>query len=655
MYRGVLRVAIFRHVSIIWLMGKRLVVVESPAKAKTIRNILGSGYYIVATMGHLRDLPRDSLGINVEKGFAPKWRVLPKRRAVLKRLREAARFCDEVYLATDPDREGEAIAWHALQILKLPKTVPVHRVAFHEITPAAIRAALENLGQISQELVQAQQTRRVLDRLVGYQISPLLWSHVKGERALSAGRVQTVALRLVVDREREIDAFEPEEYWTVEALLAQQKIEPVPFVARLHRVGSSKPSLKSRADAATVLEALDGAAFWVGSVKVRRQELRPPAPFTTSSLQQEASRRLRFAPKKTMVLAQQLYEGIELDGGGTVGLITYMRTDSTHIAEDAQAAAREAIREYFGPDYLPSRPPTFPSRSRTAQEAHEAIRPTDVWRTPKQLRSSLNRELDALYSLIWRRFVASQMVPAIFEVTTVLIPTGRSSHVERLPYLFQARGRVRLFDGFQRVYGKSDSGDDSETVNSLPPLRKGEDLDLLDLHATQKWTKPPSRFTEASLIRELERRGIGRPSTFASMVNLIQQRKYVHSRERLLFPTPLGLTVCDLLVEQFPRLFGYEFSAWMEQALDDVANGRRGRLETLSSFWEELDPTLKAAQLQMPHVRIQSDSRYKTSASRKDQTAEKCPECGARLENRIDRTGPFSGCSRYPHCRYVRR
>jgi DNA topoisomerase-1 len=655
MYHEMPPVANSRYVSIIWTMETRLVVVESPAKAKTIKNILGAGYYIVATLGHLRDLPRDSLGINVERGFAPKWVISPKRRAVVKRLRDAARFCDEVYLATDPDREGEAIAWHALQMLKLPKAARVYRIAFHEITPAAIRAALQNKGQISKDLVQAQETRRVLDRLVGYQISPLLWSHVKGEKALSAGRVQTVALRLVVDREREIDAFEPEEYWTVEALLAQQIPEPSPFVARLHRIGSSKPNLKRRSDVKVVLQALEGAAFWVDSIKVRRQEVRPPAPFITSTLQQEASRRLRLTPKRTMALAQQLYEGVELDGEGTVGLITYIRTDSTHVAAEAQAAAREAIQEYFGPDYLPLRPPTFPNRSKTAQEAHEAIRPTDVWRTPKQLRTVLNGQLDALYSLIWRRFVASQMASAVFEVTTILIPTGRSSHVERLPYLFQAQGRVRLFDGFLRVYEKADADQDSEPAKILPSLYKGEDLDLLDLHATQEWTKPPSRFSEASLIKELERRGIGRPSTFASMVNLIQQRKYVYSEERLLHPTPLGLTACDLLVGQFPRIFGYEFTVWMEQALDDIANGRRGRLETLKRFWDELDPALEAAQLQMPTVRVQPDPVNKNTAVRKDRAVGKCPQCGARMESRLDRIGLFAGCSRYPDCRCVQR
>jgi len=639
-------------------MGTRLVIVESPAKARTIKGILGAGYTVLATMGHLRDLPRTSLGIKLENGFAPQWVLSPKKRAVAKRLREAAQSCEEVFLATDPDREGEAIAWHALQMLKLPKTTPVHRIAFHEITPSAIHSALHHTGQLNTALVQAQQTRRVMDRLVGYQISPLLWRHVKGERALSAGRVQTVALRLVVDREREIDAFVPEEYWTLEAMLAQQIPEPVPFLARLHRIGKEKPDLRNREEVEAVLQALDGAIFWVGNVKTQRQEQRPPPPFTTSTLQQAASRRLRLRPQVTMALAQQLYEGVELGDEGPVGLITYMRTDSTHVAADAQASAREVILEHFGADYLPLRSPTFRSKSKSAQEAHEAIRPTEVQRTPKQVRPFLNPQQDALYTLVWRRFVASQMAPAAFDVTTALIPTGRSSHAAKLPYLFQAQGRVRLFDGFLKVYAEKpepSSGADAEVGKPLPPLRKDEDLDLLDLLATQRWTKPPPRFNEASLIKELERRGIGRPSTFANTVNLIQQRKYVLSEERILYPTLLGFAVCDLLVEQFPDLFDYEFTALMEQALDDIANGRRDRLTALQRFWGDLDAALKLAQIQMPTVRVKPGPARNGSTIKQAPATGKCPQCGSELVNRNGRFGPFVGCSGFPNCRYVRR
>lgn len=564
--------------------------------------------------------------------------------------------CAEVFLATDLDREGEAIAWHALQVLKLPKTTPVHRIAFHEITPAAIRAAIHHAGQLNNELVQAQQTRRVMDRLVGYQISPLLWRHVKGEKALSAGRVQTVALRLVVDREREIGAFEPVEFWTIEALLAQQIPEPAPFLARLHRVGKDKPELKNREEAEAVLQDLDGAVYWVGSIKTRRQEQRPPPPFTTSTLQQAASRRLRLRPQATMALAQQLYEGVRLGDKGAAGLITYMRTDSTHVAIDAQTSAREVILQHFGPEYLPLRPPTFKSRSKSAQEAHEAIRPTEVRRTPKQVRPFLSAKQDALYTLIWRRFVASQMAPAAFAVTTVLIPTGRSNRVAQLPYLFQAQGRVRLFDGFLKVYAEEpDASSDAETGKPLPQLRKNEDLDLLDLLATQRWTKPPPRFTEASLIKELERRGIGRPSTFANTVNLIQKRRYASIENRLLRPTSLGFVACDLLVGQFPDLFDYEFTARMEQALDDIAGGRQKRLVMLQRFWEDLEPTLETARIQMPTVNVKRGPITNGSASRQESALEKCPKCGAGLANRNGPYGPFVGCSRYPRCRYTRR
>jgi DNA topoisomerase-1 len=570
-------------------MSKRLVVVESPAKARTIRGILGPDYQVLASMGHVRDLPHKALGVDVEHSFRPRWVIASKKRETVKRLKEAAHGSSAVYLATDLDREGEAIAWHVLHLLKLARGVPVQRVTFHEITPAAVQSAFRQGGVLNEDLVEAQQTRRVLDRLVGYKISPLLWRRVKGAKRLSAGRVQTVALRLVVDREREIEAFEPVEYWTIEALLAQQITDPIPFLAQLYRIGKEEPDLKNREDAEAIIQALEGALYWVESVKTQRKEQRPPPPFTTSTLQQAASRALRFSPKQTMAVAQQLYEGVKLGEEGHVGLITYMRTDSTYVAPDAQAAAREVITEYFGAEYLPPRPPSFKTRVKSAQEAHEAIRPTDVRRTPKQVRPFLDERQDALYTLIWRRFVASQMANAVYDVTTALIPTGRGSRAERLPYLFRARGRVRLFDGFLRVYEEAlDVGEEAEQEKPLPPLRADEGLDLLELIPTQHWTKPPPRYTEASLIKELERRGIGRPSTFASMVTLIQQRGYVRREKRVLFPTPLGFAVCDLLVEAFPELFDYDFTARMEEMLDEIANGRQGRLATLEGFWSDL-------------------------------------------------------------------
>ena len=637
-------------------MSVKLVIVESPAKAKTIRNILGPGYRVLASMGHIRDLPRKKLGVDVENDFRPHYVIAPKKRSVVRRLQEAARSAGAVYLATDMDREGEAIAWHVLRCLKLPKGVPVYRVTFHEITPAAIRAAFQQAGQLNHALVEAQQTRRILDRLVGYQISPLLWRRVKGGKGLSAGRVQTIALRLVVDREREIEAFEPEEYWTIEALLAQHISNPTPFLAQLYRIGKDKPDLKSRDDVQAILQALEGAVYWVERVDSKRQRRRPPPPFTTSTLQQAASRALKLSPRRTMSIAQQLYEGVSLGDEGRVGLITYMRTDSTAVAPEAQAAARQVILQYFGAGYLPPRPPVYKTRVKSAQEAHEAIRPTDVTRTPRQVRPYLDEKQDALYTLIWRRFVASQMADALYEVTTALIPTGRGGRADRLPYLFRARGRVCLFDGFLCVYEeKLDVGQEAEKEQPLPPLRAGEDLDLLELIPRQHWTKPPPRYTEASLIKELERRGIGRPSTFATMVNLIQQRAYVRHQGRVLVPTELGMVVCDLLVGFFADLFDYGFTAQMEQALDDIANGRRSRLETLRRFWDDLVPVLDKARADMPRVELSQHGARSVSKARPEPTGETCPQCGGQLVRRQGRYGPFVGCANFPKCRYTRK
>ncbi len=628
-------------------MEKKLVVVESPAKAKTIRGILGSDYRVLASMGHVRDLPRKDLGVDVEKGFRPHYVIAPKKRKTVKKLQEAARNSSAVYLATDLDREGEAIAWHVLRLLKLPKDVPVHRVTFHEITPQAIQKAFQQAGQLNQALIEAQQTRRILDRLVGYKISPLLWHRIKGRKRLSAGRVQTVALRLVVDREREIEAFEPVEYWTIEALLAQQIADPVPFLAQLYRIGKEKPDLKHRQDAEAIIQALEGAIYWVERVNTKRYERRPPPPFITSTLQQSASATLRFWPKQTMDVAQQLYEGVRLEEG-QVGLITYMRTDSTYVAPEAQAAARKVIVTYFGEEYLPPEPPLFKNKVKSAQEAHEAIRPTDVRRTPKQVRPFLDAKQDALYTLIWRRFVASQMANAVYDVTTAFIPTAKGHRAHRLPYLFRARGRVCLFDGFLKVH--QEQVEDKENEKPLPPLRSGEGLDLIELIPTQHWTKPPPRYTEASLIKELERREIGRPSTFASMVSIIQTRGYVRREKRVLFPTPLGFAVCDLLVEFFAGVFDYDFTAQMEQVLDEIANGRQERRASLARFWSGLAPALAKARAEMPRVTVKTSTESAPAP-----TGEKCPKCGGNLVVKKGRYGSFVGCSNYPQCKYIKR
>jgi DNA topoisomerase-1 len=620
--------------------------VESPAKAKTIGRILGRGYRVVASMGHIRDLPRKKMGVDIENGFRPRYVIARRKQKSVKRLKEAAADAERVYLATDLDREGEAIAWHVLQVLRLPKRVPVHRVTFHEITHRAIHAAFGRRGDLNDALVEAQQTRRILDRLVGYSISPLLWRRVRGVKGLSAGRVQTAALRLVVDREREIEAFVPVEYWSIEALLAQRIPEPIPFVAQLWRIDGKKPDLKNRDDAQAIVQALEGAIYWVEKVDTRQKSRRPWPPFTTSTLQQAAAKALGYPPKLTIKIAQQLYEGVALADEGRAGLITYMRTDSTYVAPEAQQAAREVIARYWGDEYLPNRPPTYASKVKSAQEAHEAIRPTEPGRTPREVRPYLDDKQDRLYTLIWRRFIASQMKPAVYDVTTALIPTADGHRENRLPYLFRARGRVLVFDGFLKVYEeKKDEGEEAEEEGALPPLRAGEDLDLLELIPKQHWTKPPPRFTESSLIKELERRGIGRPSTFAAMVALIQDRGYVRREKRVLIPTAVGFTVCDLLVEAFPHLFDYAFTAQMEDQLDEIANGRARRVATLERFWTDLSDALAQAKEEMPTVRIEKEAPKPTG--------EKCPECGGDLVRRRGKHGPFIGCDNYPRCKHT--
>lgn len=614
-------------------------------------------------MGHVRDLPRKELGVDVEKAFHPRYVTAPGKRKTVDRLKQAAGDAEALYLATDPDREGEAIAWHVLQVMRrsLPKGTPVYRVTFHEITRGAVHAAFERATSLNDRLIEAQHTRRILDRLVGYSISPMLWQRISGlgkqARNLSAGRVQTAALRLVVDREREIAAFVPVEYWSIEALLAQQIDAPTPFIAELWRIYDDqgrlqKPDLKNRDDAQAIVDALQEALYWVDQVETERKPRYPWPPFTTSTMQQAAAKALGYAPAFTMRIAQQLYEGVPLGEEGTVGLITYMRTDSTHVAPEAQAAAREVIARYWGESYLPDRSPTYKTRVKSAQEAHEAIRPTDPQRTPRQMRDYLDREQARLYELIWRRFIASQMKPALYDVTTALIPTAREQREDPLPYLFRAQGRVCVFDGFLKVYEETrenipgeDTQDDGENV--LPPLTPGEWLDLLELIARQHWTKPPPRYTEASLIKELERRGIGRPSTFAGMVDVIKKRTYVRREGKVLVPTDLGFAVCDLLVDAFVDLFDYEFTAQMEDKLDSIANGQAQRVSTLQAFWEGLHAALGQAEIQMPRVQIQHDEPQLTG--------QKCPECGGDLVRRQGRRGKFVGCANYPTCTYIQR
>lgn len=628
-------------------MGNNLVIVESPAKARTIKRILDGGYDVRASMGHVRDLPKSNLGVDVENGFEPTYVTLEDKQKVIGQLRKAAAKAEAIYLAADPDREGESICFHLRELLK-PKAERFYRVVFHEITGAAVRRAFENPGQLDADKVEAQQARRILDRLVGYSISPLLWKRIRGAKGLSAGRVQTVALRLVVDREREIEAFVLVEYWSIEALLAQQIPDPVPFLAKLWKIDGQEPDLKNRDDAEAIVQALEGALYWVEKVEQKRKRRRPWPPFTTSTLQQAAAKTFGFPPKLTMKIAQQLYEGLPLGEEGNVGLVTYMRTDSTYVAPEAQAAAREVIARYWGEGYLPPEPPTYKTKVKSAQEAHEAIRPTDPHRTPRQVRPFLDEKQDRLYTLIWRRFIASQMKPAVYDVTTVLIPTAQERRQNRLPYLFRARGRVLVFDGFLKVYEEQkDVGEEKEEESTLPPLTPGEGLDLLELIPKQHWTKPPARYTEASLVKELERRGIGRPSTFAAMVALINDRGYVRREKRVLLPTPLGFTVCDALVAAFSELFDYGFTAKMEDQLDDIASGRAERPVTLEQFWAGLSGALEGAKEKMPVVRLNGEKPQPAGG--------KCPKCGGKLVRRKGKYGYFTACANYPRCKYVQR
>jgi DNA topoisomerase-1 len=636
-------------------VGSKLVIVESPAKAKTIGGILGRGYRVRASMGHIRDLPRKALGVDPAQGFRPHYVGAPRKKKTIEALKKAAADADALYLATDLDREGEAIAWHVLQVVRrsLPKGTPVRRVTFHEITKGAVARAFSQAGTLNHALVEAQQTRRILDRLVGYSISPLLWRRIRGAKVLSAGRVQTAALRLVVDREREIDAFVPVEYWSIEALLAQQMDEPMPFLAQLWRIVDEKgvarePDLKSREDAQAILDALEGATYWVDKVETAERSRSPWPPFTTSTMQQAASKALGFGPAQSMRIAQQLYEGVPIGDEGTVGLITYMRTDSTYVAPEAQQAARQVIARYWGAEYLPARPPTYRTKVKSAQEAHEAIRPTGPERTPKALRAFLDGRQAALYELIWRRFIASQMKPALYKVTTAYIPTGAGDRVRSLPYLFRAQGRECLFPGFLKVYEELlDEGEEGEGDTALPPLRAGEGLELLELIPQQHWTKPPPRYSESSLIKELERRGIGRPSTYAAMVSLIRDRGYVERQKRVLLPTELGCVVCDLLVEGFPELFDYGFTAAMEDQLDEIAGGRAERVPTLERFWAGLQPALEHAKETMPRVTLSKEEPELTGKS--------CPQCGGQLVRRKGKYGYFTGCANYPKCEYIAR
>jgi DNA topoisomerase-1 len=607
-------------------MPKSLLIVESPTKAKTLQKYLGSEIQVVSSKGHIKDLPKNELGVDLEKDFQPKYVTILGKAKVIQELKKAAADVPEIYLGPDPDREGEAIAWHIAEALG-EKNHRFHRVLLLELTPRAIKAALAAPVALNRDRYDSQQARRVLDRLVGYQISPLLWQKVK--TGLSAGRVQSVALRLVCDRERAIMAFVPEEYWTLDACLEADA--PPAFAAYLYKHKSKNVKPGSVAEIEKILNTLDRAEFRVARLETKPQRRYPAPPFITSSLQMEANRKLRFAPKKTMRLAQRLYEGVELGDEGPVGLITYMRTDSTRVSADALKAARDFIGATYGDAYLPQAPNRFKS-PKGAQEAHEAIRPTGVTRRPQDVKPYLGRDELALYDLIWRRFVASQMTPAVFDLTTVDISAG--------DYLFRATASVLKFPGFTKVYQEWIEGEEAAGPAKLPPLAPGDLLQLRDFDPQQHFTKPPARFTEASLIKELEVQGIGRPSTYATILTNLQDRLYVVKEKTALKPTEMGLVVSDLLVENFPDIMDPKFTAGMETKLDRVAEGRVAWQQIMRDFYGAFAQDLDAAKTGMRRMKSVP-------------TGLTCPKCGAELVVRWGKNGEFVGCSAYPKCDFT--
>ena len=605
-------------------MKKPLIIVESPTKARTIKKFLPARYAVKASVGHVRDLPKSTLGVDVEHDFAPKYLTIKGKGDIIKELRGAVKAATDVYLATDPDREGEAIAWHLAELLKLARP---QRIELHEITKEAALAALKHPHLIDMNRVNAQQARRILDRLVGYKISPLLWSKVRS--GLSAGRVQSVAVKLIVDREREIAAFIAKEYWTIAASLAGEGDAEKLFSAELVSHRGEKLEIGNADAANAILRALDGAAYRVSSVKRREVRRNPPAPFTTSTLQQEASRRLKMRVRRAMQVAQALYEGVDLGGSeGTVGLITYMRTDSTRISDQARDAAREFISTSFGEDFLGG------GRHRVregAQDAHEAIRPTSVLRTPERLAGVLKREELRLYSLIWERFVASQMAAALFDQTVVDVAAGE--------YLFRATGTVMRFPGFTRVYEEAKE-EEAKGRPRLPELNENEALECRKLEPKQHFTEPPPRFTEATLVKALEDNGIGRPSTYSTIVETIQARGYVTQQERRFMPTEIGTAVNDLLVEHFPKILNLHFTARMETDLDKVAEGHENWIGLLRRFYGPFENELVEAEKKLPRLEL-----------RDEPTDEICPNCGRPMVIKQGRFGKFISCSGYPECK----
>ena len=627
----------------------KLVVVESPAKAKTIGRYLGRGYTVKSSVGHVRDLLKSRLSVDVDNGYSPEYRVPNDKRKVVKELKAAADKAKEIYLATDPDREGEAIAWHVMESAEMDPE-RIKRVVFHEITKPAVQAAFDEPREIDMDRVDAQQARRILDRLVGYKLSPLLWRKVRGR--LSAGRVQSVAVRLTVEREREIEEFVQEEYWTLGAELSQLQYEgrkdrPF-FTAKLHKLNGDDPVFDSEAVIMPHVDALETAVWHVGDVRLGKRTRRPQAPFTTSTLQQEASRKINFGTNKTMRIAQQLYEGVDVGGeDGSVGLITYMRTDSVNVSAEAQREARQYVTEKFGAAYVPDKPPTYKTKAKSAQEAHEAVRPTSALRTPKQIKQYLSRDQYRLYMLIWQRFVASQMAPAVYDTVSADIWAGEEKvAVKKRPYLFRATGSTLRFTGFLALYEETEPEDRPEGDEQVPSdLQSDEELDLLRLLPEQHFTQPPPRFSEATLVKALEENGVGRPSTYASIISTIQQRGYVDRlKDKRLQPTEIGRVVNDLLVEYFPNVLSVDFTARLEGALDEIAEGKPW-VPVVDSFYGRFAENLEIADEKIPKVDLEQKEA--------EPVGRDCPLCGNDLVYRQGRYGRFIGCSTFPKCRHT--
>ncbi len=638
---------------------KSLVIVESPAKAKTINRYLGPDYEVHASMGHVRDLPSKGLNVDIENDFEPTYDIMPGKKRVVAQLKAAAKKCDQLYLATDLDREGEAIAWHLAQVLGVPED-RTYRVLFNAITKSAIKEAFAEPGRIDTDKVMAQQARRVLDRIVGYEISPLLWKKVT--RGLSAGRVQSVAVKIIVEREREIRAFKPEEYWLIPAVFTtdlaadyrQQWIDFVTpktadgkaptieqqsdwlakhnaFKAELTRIGNERFSASNEQQAQKVFGELQRAQFKIAEIETKESVSRASPPFITSTLQQAAANRLGFTAKRTMAVAQQLYEGIDLGSMGSLGLITYMRTDSTHLSGEALGEVRGYIQNHFGPEYLPEKP-NFYASSKAAQQAHEAIRPTDVDLTPQEIREHLNEEQFKLYDLIWRRFVACQMEPARWNVTSLSITAPTSVGTA----LYKATGRSLVFDGYSRAWPTASSD------QWLPPTQVGQSLATIDIRAEQHFTKPPARYTEASLVKALEKEGIGRPSTYAPIISTIQDRGYVEQKDRKFFATDLGEVVTAKLDEFFPRIMDIAFTRQMEEQLDRIEEQHLDWVCVLKEFYGPFKTNLETATAEMKHAKAETTpSEYN------------CPECGRQLLYKFGKNGKFLSCSGYPECKFA--